>query len=184
MARRLTGLSRGFARSNRRKTAWELGPGGTTVTAITSTSSVILGAGASPTEDGLTVVRTRGEFLAFLESATAEGGFSGAFGIGKGSASAFAVGVGSMETPLDDEEWDGWLFHRYFTVKNPTVGTATATDQPNSSAGSGILRLEVDSKAMRKLDIEDVIYAAVQVVVTGTAQVLINFNSRLLVKLP
>ncbi len=183
MARTRSGFS--LARrgtSLRRKSAWELGPGNQTQFTISSSQSLIIGAGVSPVVDGLTVVRLRGELLMYLSLATASlDGFSGAFGVGKGSASAFAVGVGSMETPIDDEAWDGWLYHRYFTLRSPVLFSEGAA--PGGAAGTSILRVEVDSKAMRKLDIEDVIYAVVQVAETGTSNLRVTFNSRMLVKL-
>ena len=172
-------------RGMRRKTAWEVGPGGIALTALTSTGSTILGAGVQATLDGTTTVRIRGELLMFLTSATAASdGFVGAFGMGKGSASAFAVGVGSMETPIDDEAWDGWLYHRYFALKSAgTIADAVANKQNQSDATTAALRIEVDSKAMRKVDIEDVLYAVIQVTETGTATAVVQFNSRQLIKL-
>ena len=47
----------------------------------------------------------------FLSAATsALDGFNGAFGIGLVTRQALAVGVSAVPTPLDEEDWDGWLY--------------------------------------------------------------------------
>ena len=185
-------MSRGFSRlrtgggSLRRKSSWDLGPGGSALQSVTISESVVVGAGALATEDGLTLVRLRGEFLFQLTGAQSIGtGFRGAFGIGIANATAFGVGVTALQTPLTNEEWDGWLFHQYFHVFSKSaivVGNAADEEGQGFSGGSGI-RMPVDSKAMRKLITEDVIYAIIEVVESASAADFI-FRSRLLLKLP
>ena len=153
----------------------------------TASSSVIVGAGAVALEDGLTLVRVRGEFVAFLGSASAAGtGYRGALGIGITDATAFGIGVTAMQVPLDDEEWDGWLYHRFFYLYagEAMAAAAVSTQTLQSVATGGALRLEVDSKAMRKLKTEDVLFAVIQVVEEGTAAMRFIMRSRVLVKLP
>ena len=186
MARSFRGFSRG-SRSARRKTSWQLGPGGVAVQSISSTSSTILGSGSIAVEDGMTLARLRGEFLMHLATADAANtSLVGALGIGITKAAAFAIGATAMETPIDDETWDGWIYHRYFAlnaVESITAATSAAEGlQANSTVAA--VRIEVDSKAMRKLITEDVIFAMVQVTEAGTAVGSVFFNSRLLVMLP
>ena len=144
---------------------------------LTGTSVSIIGAGQSVLDDGLTLVRTRGQFEAFLVASTAAGdGFSGAIGIGIVSAPAFAIGVTAVPMPIGEIEWDGWLYHRFFAVHAPGTGTASSSEVRQ--------RVEIDSKAMRKVGREEVIYAAVEVFITGTASLKVRLFSRVLLKLP
>ena len=170
--------SRGSFRGTypRRRKAWEEGPGGTASTNYSGSSAQIVGAGANIIVDGLTLLRTRGEFEIFMTAATAiPDGFRGAFGIGIVTTAAFTAGVASIPTPIAEQDWDGWLFWRAFGVH--------AGLQPNSD-GSGYLRFEVDSKAMRKLDLLETIVAVVEVVEVGTATATSHFDSRVLLALP
>ena len=174
------------SRSLRRKTSWALGPGGTSVLVITASQSSILGAGSQPLVDGLTMVRLRGELLLRLSLASAvTGGFTGAFGVGLSTVAAFAIGVTALQTPLTDEDWDGWLYHRYFALgPGGVIDNSAAADADQVNATSAALRLEVDSKAMRKIPEGTNIFAAIEVVEFGTATMEADFNSRILVKIP
>ena len=175
---RLRGLSlpvRG--RSPRRKTAWGIGPGGSTATAISSSTAVIMGSGAASTLEGSTLVRLRGELLLTLITATGSlDGFRGAFGVGIVSNPAFTAGVGSVPTPITESADENWLYHRFFTV---VANISTEADFGLSAA----LRVEVDSKAMRRFDSDKILYAAIEVVETGAAVMDASFDSRVLVKL-
>ena len=184
MARTSRGSSRGNVQ--RRRTSWELGPGSTGATATNGSGSTVLGAGISPFADGLTLGRLRGEFMAYLDLATAVGdGYIGAFGIGLTTVASFAIGITALETPIDDEAWDGWLYHRYFALRAATIVVGAGADDGESiNAVSAGLRIEVDSKAMRKLNEETVVYAAIQVTEQGTATMRSHFNSRTLMFLP
>ena len=123
--------------------------------------------------------------MVYLTAATALGdGFHGAFGIAKATAAAVLAGVLSVPNPITEEAWDGWLYHRYFAVMAPgPIAAATAAQETLQNAGNiASLRLEVDSKAMRKQDIDEAFYACIEVVEHGTATAEWLFNSRLLVK--
>ena len=174
-------------RAQRRKTSWEIGPQtGTDGSAqVLSSSAATIATGAvTPGLPGVTVIRTRGELLLVLKSASVVGaGFHGAFGIGIASAAAVAAGIGSVPTPITEEGSENWLYHRYFAVVSAGVvdGTASTDSDPNTGA---VLRVEVDSKAMRKFDDQLVIYAAIEVTEAGAATMDWYFNSRQLVKLP
>ena len=175
------------SRAPRRKTSWIFGPGDETITAVSTSSSVILGAGLSVGADGLTLVRTRGELMLWLTAATAlNNGFLGAFGIGVVTDPAFVAGIGSLPTPITEMDWDGWLYHRFINVISAeTILGGAVTDEAGQvhpvTAGQ---RIEVDSKAMRKIGVEEIVFAAIEVAEIGTAVMSVAFNSRLLVKLP
>ena len=168
-------------RSTRRGVGWEEGPGGHAVTQLTNTGSTILNAGAQALVDDITLMRTRGNAHVFLNGAAtgAGAGYHGALGIGIVTAEAFAIGMTAMPVPITNLDWDGWLFHTFFDVH---VNSSMPADPITSPAAS--VRLDVDSKAMRKLTSGDTIYAAVQVEESGTAVVDIYFESRMLIKAP
>ena len=178
------------ARSQRRKTSWNIGPqtGVDGAPQGISSSVAVLATGALVVlEEAITLIRTRGDLNLYLQSATGTGdGFHGAFGIAVATSPAVLAGIASLPTPITEEDWDGWLYHRYFSlVAGGTIAAATAAqqaDQVNSS--SAALHFEVDSKAMRKLSVDQSLYAAIEVVELGAASMQWAFNSRMLVKLP
>ena len=167
-------------RSQRRRTSWELGPGGGGEVAITAVGSQFIDQVISPTIDGLTLARLRGRMSCFLTAATAAGdGFTGAWGIGVATAAAVAAGIGSVPTPFTEQAWDGWI---YWSPIQVYVGDRTAGDSMYDVASQVEV---VDTKAMRKLNIEDAIYAAVEIEVEeGTAVAELRFDSRTLMFLP
>ena len=174
--------------SAKRKTAWGVGPvttaGGQAITA----SAKILGAQGSVAQtDGLTLVRTRGELVLALSAATATfDGFTGAFGIGLVSAQAFAIGLTAIPGPLAEEDWDGWLVHRYFHLVafGPIVAANVSLEPGQVHATTAALRFEIDSKAMRKFQENMVLVAMLETVVAGTAVGRWYFDCRMLFKLP
>jgi len=182
--------SRGFARgTNRRLTSWEIGAqtgvDGASQ-AVSSTSSTLAAGGAVSTEDGLTLIRTRGELNLFLTTSDAAGnGFHGAFALGLFNENAFLTGISSILRPLDDEAYDGWFYHRYFSLfSGGPIAAAASQDNDMVNPTSAALRIEVDSKAMRKLPEDQTIVGVLQVIELGTASMEWAFNSRTLVKLP
>jgi len=150
VANRRFGRQGGFARGDRRRTGWSLGPSGdftrsvigSTLFPVTSTSVL----------DGITLVRMRGWVDVRVTSVAAATDFmTGAVGIAKFSQNAAAAGISSLEVPVDDMDWDGWIWHSFFKVG----GLA--------NNGFGFQRLEVDSKAMRKFGEGDAIVGVLQV---------------------
>ena len=171
--------SRGsIRRSQRRRTAWSVGTGGTGLISGASSQSVIAGSGLIPNQDGLTIVRTRGLFDWFLDGpGTADGdGYFGAFGIGIVTDAAFAAGITAIPTPITEQDWDGWFYHTFLSVHQPdvTFGGSPAAHQ----------RIEVDSKAMRKIAVGETVVAVIEVVEIGTATFNAFWDSRQLAKLP
>ena len=163
--------------TSRRKTGWEEGPGGTAVASVSADSSAVLGSGIVALVDGLTLVRLRGIFSFTLDSAGSVGdGFFGAIGIGVTTVQAFTdIGITALPIPIDDMAWEGWLYHQFFSVHD---GLDAGAD------GSGFQRVMVDSKAMRKVGSNEVIFAVHQSVEIGVAVGKIHFDSRALFKLP
>jgi len=89
------------------------------------------------------------------------------------------VGQTAMPAPLDEQDWDGWLF---WTPLVLVAHTTSPTDDPGGL--STIIRVDVDSKAMRKLNLGDVIFASAQFTEVGAAVARVFFDSRILIKLP
>ena len=176
--------------SSRRKTSWAIGPSSVSngnSQSISVAGKLLLSGGAAIGLDGLTDVRLRGELNIWLESATAAAnGFFGAFGIAYVTAPAFTIGVTAVPGPIAEEDWDGWMYHRYFSLFSAgPIAAATAAQealQVNNVAAAA--RIEVDSKAMRKTSLDMVQIAVVEVAEAGTAVMKVAFNCRTLVKLP
>jgi len=177
-------MANGLRRSNRvvgrsrRKTGWEEGPGTNNVVAVSASQSSILGLGQQFVQDGLTIVRIRGTLEVTMSTAASAGdGFVGAFGIGIVTAPAFGVGIGSMPTPIDEIEWNGWIWHQLFQYTSSIAGGFGTT--PKDS-----LHIEIDTKAMRKTSLEQVLFLAGQFVEVGSSAIRVTGATRMLLKLP
>ena len=175
----------------RRKTSWSIGPRtndnfGSPQAAISTTSSVLATTGAAILADGVTIVRMRGNFRAWLISVNAAStGFACAFGVGLARLPAFTAGMASLPKPFTDEDDELWLYHRYFNLTaGGAIGAAASSDNDIVNAIVSGIDIEVDSKAMRKVDVNDVIYAAIEVQLSGVASMNWAFSCRLLAKLP
>jgi len=174
MARR-SGMN--LVRHPRRRTSWGFGPGSVSATQVSATGESFLGSAVAPTTEGLVLTRLRGNCSAYLETAAAaKDGFHCAIGVAIVPDEGVAAGIGSVPTPLTDEDWDGWLYHRHFDLH---VAAAAAIDSFQSS-----IQFEVDSKAQRKFEAGNSIYAAIDVFEVGTAVMQVFFDCRVLVKLP
>ena len=171
---------RGFNQGRRRQTGWELGPGSDTVTTMTSETTSIIGAGIAPTIDGLTAVRTYGLLELILKTSnTIGGGVQGAAGIGLCTDDAFAVGVTAVPNPVASADWEGWLWHQFVGVHTMTVTIADGVH-----AMSAYQRIQVDSKAMRRLETGMTMFMALEISeVIGTVAMDVHFDSRVLFKL-
>ena len=180
--------SRFPTRSQAHRSSWEAGPetsGGGGPQLLASSIANLATVSVQATVDSLTLIRTRGFLHMWLETAVAAGdGFYGAFGIAKATSAAVLAGAASVPTPITEEAWDGWLYHQYFGIHAAgPIAVATAAQEALQNAGvTAAFRNEVDSKAMRKQDVNEAIYAAVEVVMVGTAAMRWQFNCRLLVK--
>jgi len=153
------------ARGARRRTHWFSVFGG-----ATETSSVVRILWTSVgSNEGETIVRVRGILALTLLAATSIGdGYEGAFGIAVVTTAAAAGGSGSVPTPLTEAGWDGWLLHRFFSVRSNLGG------EPDGQV------LELDSKAMRKLTADESLVGVTEVEETGTSQLLLSNRVRIL----
>ena len=95
------------------------------------------------------------------------------------TADAFAIGITAVPVPLSDKEWEGWLYHRIFDLH-----TVTATIADGVNAYAIAQRFEVDSKAMRKVGVNEVLFAVFEVVESNASQIDVFFDTRMLLKLP
>ena len=175
--------------SERHRSSWEVGPetsanGGPQT--LTASVSQLAGVFTAASEDGQTLIRTRGELVVFLRTAgSANDGFHGAFGIAKATSAAVLAGAASVPTPITEEAWDGWLYHRYFSclAAGPIAAATAAQEALQVSNVTAAIRIEVDSKAMRKIDVDEAMYAVIEVIEIGAATATWSFNCRMLFKL-
>jgi len=166
------------ARTARRKSSWEPGPGGTGLTQFSTSSAFFVGSFVIPLTAGLTIVRIRGLLSFYLTTITSVGnGFQGAFGIGIASAAAVNAGIASVPTPITELDNENWL---YWTVLSAHGSVPLSTSLGEETKQS----IVVDTKAMRKFDDGLAIYAAAEVVELGTAVGELFFDSRALALIP
>ena len=171
------------APSLRRKTSWQEGPFGRATLSVAS--STVLATGQAAQEDGLTIVRIRGELIVALTSAVAvaDGYDRCAAGICIVSENAAGVGITAIPTPVTDLAWDGWMWHSSFAMMGAGIIAGGAAD--DAPLGTAFLRLPIDSKSMRKIKNTDVLLAVVETTdLVGGATARFVLNSRVLVKLP
>jgi len=178
-------FSRGSGRdAPRRLTAWSLGPGGDDLATmdsetISADGEAVLGTGVLSTIPNVTIVRIRGYAQVLLTTAVAaQGGFNFAFGIGIVSADAFAIGVTAVPKPFTDADWPGWLWHHQGAIQsaNGALAVGDPTDNP--------VRIPIDTKAMRKLRLNEVCFGIVEQGEVGSAIAQVKMGTRMLIKLP
>ncbi len=177
MARSRGFARRGFTGSTRRKSGWSLGPQGLSAS-LAATGSAIVANGAAATVDGLTVIRTRGNWTIDVSVLPDLGTNQFELGLGLmvATSAAFSVGITALPTPLTDIGFDGWLWH--------WNGIAGVVPGMVRSTATGVVSVEVDSKAMRKITFGQVVVGIVEVIETGTAGTLVTeLESRMLSKL-
>ena len=177
--------SRGYSRLSqsrgaRRQTEWALGPDtNSNVLTMTANTKELFTLGSEALES-FTVVRLRGTIALWLDLVTAIGDGFGSVGVGIGiaTADAFAQGTAALAGPLSDADWGGWLVHR---MLGPLIGASTTE---LTTAPMEAVRLEIDSKAMRKMSPNEVLFGIVETAgEVGTAQLRFAAASRVLVKL-
>jgi len=173
----------------RHRSSWTFGAataGDGAPQALSGSAGQLGGTQIQSLSDSQTIIRTRGELTIWLLSAAAAGdGFHGAFGLAKANTEAVIAGEPSLPTPIAQETWDGWFYHRYFSLFSggPIAAATAAQEALQINNVMAAVRIEVDSKAMRKIDINESIYAMIEVAEHGTATMEWAFNSRTLFKL-
>jgi len=170
--------------SIRRKTGWNGGPytgSGANFVAtsilLTSAGTYMAGNSVIATEDGLTIVRVRGELLATIDvnAATDEGIL--AVGLVVASQEASSVGAAAYPDPLSDMDREDWLWHKLI----PFVGQFGAAQ--SATLGTQVTRVEIDSRAMRKLNEGDAVSMVFGWSGVST-QCKVMASTRILAKLP
>ena len=161
---------RGAGFSKRRATSWSAGPSQTTVSL--SAAGATLWATGSQANEQLTTVRIRGQLILSLNTVTTIGDGYANVGIGicNVSENAFNAGVGSVPTPLTDIGWDGWMWHM---LLGQLRGTETAELQRSVMEA---VRVDIDSKAMRKLRPSDLTIGVIELG-TETGAAVLGFNA-------
>ena len=165
---------RGFrGRTTKRATAWGVGSQELDG-AMSATSKTLWSSGIVTQDIEVTLIRTRGFVHYFLNAATAQGdGFFGAVGLGVTTQLAFNAGSGSIPGPFTQSDWDGWFWHQFFDVR------LAETSLFNSFAHQ---RIEIDSKAMRKLGLDLVVFGMTEGIESGTAVLEMHGDPRMLFK--
>ena len=165
---------------SRRRTSWITGPE-TVLTTVTAEGSVLWSAGTIGA-DGETIIRVRGELQAMMTAAGSAGinGFGAvAHGLAITTSKAFAQGAIGVPNPLDDQDWEGWLWHQYSSLFGDDAFVYPSNEGPGSQ------RYVIDSKAMRKWN-EDMVLFGISAFddEEGAATVEFVARTRVLVKLP
>jgi len=181
-------LSRGFNRgqSQRRLTAWVLGPGGSALSdldavEITTNGTSVLGAGVASLIPNVTVVRIHGFIeLALTASPLKLDGFSWAAGIGVVNFDAFTdIGPTAMPDPFGDIDWPGWMWHASGSIRTTDL-TAAGSPDPTSNP----VLIPIETKSMRKLRQKEILALMFQSGVTGVSTMTVRSMTRILLKLP
>ena len=184
MARRRT--QRQFSPSPKRLTNWVGGvsTGLTGMVGLSAATALIvssldtrLAANASLGTD-FTIVRIRGILSFIFADIAVDRASFGAFGVCVVNGEAFDAGVASIISPWTESGDDRWFYHMYWS--SAQVVDVVGTD---AGASSFVTReYQIDGKAMRKVNIGDVIVAVIEQASSATA---INFieNHRTLIKL-
>ena len=162
------------SRSQKRLTSWASGPD-TSQDTISATGDTGWEFGtALDTESRATLVRTRGTILLTLSTGGGAGdGYIGSVGIGIVTLDAFTAGV--IPGPSQDPDWPGWLFHQEFAIVEGAAGI---------SNGSAFQRIDVDSKAMRKIGENEILFGSTDVVELGAGAIMqVTALTRMLFKL-
>ena len=174
---------RGFQpRGPRRKTAWSVGPHADGLTLSAEDTPVLWTSGVALTsEPEATIVRIRGfASIGVTSISAAHSGVVGAVGLGVTTAKAFAIGTTACPGPVTEVDWEGWMWHHFF-VANAVTGTIA----DGVNAVSLYQRFEIDSKAMRFLNDDMILFGSVELETeSGTAVSRFDADCRILLKLP
>ena len=150
---------------NRRPTNWGgIVAGG--ATPVAGSTKILLASFTPDFVSGETVRRIRGSLLV---QGAGVGAYHGAIGAYVANNVAVAAGVASLLDPVTNVADDAWMWYRSFSGDSGAAGSAGA---------DGSQLLEIDSKAMRRVETG---YALVFVVANG--HVSLSFNVALSLRL-
>ncbi len=161
-------MARGPRGGRKATTSWEQGPRGS---GSTSGDGKFLLSGQNPVVETTTIIRLRGHLLAYMTgTALINAGYDVSFGICM--VENRALSVSAVPGPRDDQDWDGWILHRHFSLKS--TGSASVDFQTTQ------VRLELDSKAMRKARDNETLVGIIQMEEAGSADMSWSVQTRLL----
>ncbi len=165
--------------SSRRTTIWSQGPESGNAQSVTTAGLTIITTG-QVSGGGVTVVRLRGMLSLWIEATTAIGdGFQKvSAGIGIVTDDAFSIGATAMPSPITDPNWGGWFWYQQLGsfIGDSTTETFRFPMQAR--------KVEIDTKAMRKIQPNEVIFGAVAVSnEVGASTLTFHMDTRMLVKL-
>ena len=176
--------------SRRRKTNWtSLFGDFSALGTVASGASAIMSSGGI-TEGSIsaigTIIRMRGCIhLELACETTATLLQQVAIGIALVDDKAFAAGVGSLPSPRDDEDFDGWMWWWCGHLGYGDRNDGTVTDSTGGFRRPSV-EIELDSKAMRKWDENQTLVAIIQNISidAGGAAVEFAMAGRMLMKAP
>ena len=134
-----------------------VGPSAVTLTfGAAALATGVFSVGFQMIESASTLVRTRGIIHLQLQAAgSAITAVTGAIGMIVVSAEAFAAGIASLSTPLDDTE-RAWYVYVPFAMESVGSGTQGA-DSPGR-----FLTIPFDSRGQRKLKVSDTLVTVIE----------------------
>jgi len=135
---------------SRRITLWEIGFGGTQTTLTANGKIAVQGLAGIGGGGLMTLIRQRGELVVSASFSTLGDSASLAAGIILVTDDAFAIGTTAIPGPISDAANEGWIWHQFCSINSRGVIVAAA-----SGAQSYNFRFAIDSKAMRRWDLEE-----------------------------
>ena len=148
---------------------------------LTTGTAAVLTAVSEATIENIpnpTLVRVRGEGAVYVTAIGASGAQAiVSVGLIKVTARALAAGVASLPTPGTDTGSD-WLWH-----KDVPLGVRGSLGADSESLGAHVARFEIDNKAMRKFEPNEVLVIVFEnVALVGTQSTQITVAMRFLFK--
>ncbi len=177
MARIPTSRKSGFVlRSGvmRRETVWFQFPFATVSLAASATAGLLYSLNAAALAlEPFTIVRSRFRLRVISDQSAATETFIGNFGFAVVSDQATAIGITAVPTPATDQGSDLWFVLESWIGRFQLIGTDVT---------SNIADREMDSKAMRKVDIGQDVVGTAEAGIGGSGCV-VSTVGRMLVKL-
>ena len=165
-------------RAPRRRVEWTDGPNSNSAIQSTSVDNAVVWTTGQAALAQNTLIRIRGELSAWLSLITSVGDGFAKYAAGIGIVSADAFAAGALPTPSGDPDWSGWMWYH---AGGAMVGDVTTEVFRSPMAA---IRLEIDTKAMRKVGPNETIFGVFQVVgEVGGSTVNFAVSTRMLFKL-
>ena len=161
------------AGSTKRLVTW-IGPADQAFLAVAANTKVLLASFDAEAAflNRPTIVRTRGAVDHAPTVVSADVNYIGAFGMAVVSDQAFGIGITAIPGPFSNADWDGWFVWRSFSYSYAFDSAISARSVQET--------MEIDSKAMRKVSVNETI---VLVVESQSGAFSISVPVRMLLKL-